>query len=101
MESKCGLVIAQGVGCPEAQIPVLALSNKLWANHFTSLGLFPGEVKSLYQLCKCRFKDVSNEKDTEHLPGSSVVLQDFGDRTYFVFLRTQIFFSRMQNQDEF
>lgn len=38
----------------------LAVSNKLWANYFTSLSLFPGKVKNLCQLFKQRLKDMSN-----------------------------------------
>ena len=69
-------------GHPEAQIPVLAFSN-LWANHLTSLSLFPGAVKNVYQLFKRRFRDVSNESEIEHLPAPSVVLRDLGNRTDF------------------
>lgn len=29
--NKCGLVIEQAFSCPEARIPILALSDKLWA----------------------------------------------------------------------
>lgn len=46
----------------QTQFPILALSNKFWANRFTSLSLIPREVKNFYQLFKWRFRDMSNDR---------------------------------------
>ena len=70
-------------GYPEAQIPILAHSNKLWANCCTSPNLFPGEVKNVYQLLKRSFRDVSNDRVKENAFLVPQWLQDEGNRTDF------------------
>lgn len=60
-------------GYPEAQIPILARSNKLWANCCTSPGLFPGEVKNVPAVQTEVQGCVKWQNEREHLPGPSVV----------------------------
>jgi len=60
--------IEHAAGYLEAQVPVLALCNRLWADHSTSQSLFPGEVKNSYQPFRWRLRAMPNVSETEHLP---------------------------------